>query len=111
MSSVNKRASARSSCGAFKIKVLHFKIEDTPIKDTSGKRKFKRVLRLLFVDNRELFAIKLSFEEFNPIVFTADQSAWLVLNQPRQRGFRRNLRYILYCMVIESAFLKGDFCA
>ena len=34
---------------------------------TSGKRKFKRVLRFLFVDKRELFAIKLSFQEFNLI--------------------------------------------
>ena len=34
----------------FRTKVLHFKIENTPIKDISGKRKFKRVLRFLFVD-------------------------------------------------------------
>ena len=51
----------------FKTKVLHFKIENTPMKDTSGKRKFKRVLRFLFVDKRELFAMKLSFQEFNLI--------------------------------------------
>ena len=88
----------------FKTKVLHFKIENTPIKDTSGKRKFKRMLSFLFVDKRKLFAMKLSFEEFNLVFFTADQSAWLVLNQPRQRGFWRNLRYILYSMVIESTF-------
>ena len=69
------------------MKVLHFKIEKTPIKDASGKRKFKRVLRFLFVDKRELFALKFSFEEFKLVFFTADQSAWLVLNQPRQRGF------------------------
>jgi len=94
----------------FKSKVLHFKIENTPIKGTSGKRKFKRMLRFLFVDKRELFAMKLSFEEFNLVFFTADESAWLVLNQPRQRGFWRNLRYILYSMVIESTFLKGNFC-
>ena len=71
---------------AFKTKVLHLKIEKTPIKDTSGKRRFKRVLRFLFVDKRELFALKFSFEEFNLVFFKADQSAWLVLNQPRQRG-------------------------
>ena len=41
----------------------------------------------LFVDKRELFAMKLSFEVFNLVFCTADQSAWLVLNQPRQRGF------------------------
>ena len=49
----------------FKTKVLHFKIENTPIKDTSGKGKFKRMLSFLIVDKRKLFAMKLSFEEFN----------------------------------------------
>ena len=36
----------------FKTKVLHFKIENTPIKDTNGKRKFKRMLSFLFADKR-----------------------------------------------------------
>ena len=49
----------------FKTKVLHFKIENTPIKDTNGKRKFNGMLSFLFVDKRKLFAMKLSFEEFN----------------------------------------------
>ena len=91
----------------FKTKVLHFKIENTPIKDTNGKRKFKRMLSFLFVDKRKLFAMKLSFEEFNLVFYTADRSAWLVLNQPRQRGFWRHLRYIPYSMIKEKyAFLK-----
>ena len=47
------------------MKVLHFKIESTPMKDTNGTRKFKGMLSLLFVDKRKLFAMKLSFEEFN----------------------------------------------
>ena len=47
---------------------------------------------------------------FNLVFFTADQSAWLVLNQPTQRGFWRNLRFILYSMVKESMFLRGNFC-
>ena len=64
----------------FKTKVLHFKIENTPIKDTNGKRKFKRMLSFLFVDKRKLFAMKLSFEKFNRVFYTADRSAWLVLN-------------------------------
>ena len=49
----------------FKIKVLHFKNENTPIKDTNGKKKLKRMPSFLFVDKRKLFAMKLSFEEFN----------------------------------------------
>ena len=49
----------------FKTNVLHFKIENTPIKDTNRKRTFKRMLRFLFVDKLELFPMKLSFEELN----------------------------------------------
>ena len=49
----------------FKTKVLHFKIENTPIEDKNGKRKFNGMLSFLFVDKRKLFAMKLSFEEFN----------------------------------------------
>ena len=85
------------------MKVLHFKIEKTPIKDASGKRKFKRVLRFLFVDKRELFALKFSFEEFNLVFFKADQTR-LACFEPTEAA-----RYILYSMVIESAFLKGNF--
>ena len=93
----------------FKTKVLHFKIENTPIKDTNGKRKFKRMLSFLFVDKRKLFAMKLSFEEFNLVFYTADRSTWLVLNQPRQRGFWRHLRYIPYAMIKEKYVFKKEF--
>ena len=48
----------------FKTKFLHFKIENTPIK-TNRKRKFNEMLSFFFVDKRKLFALKLSFEEFN----------------------------------------------
>ena len=67
----------------FKTKVLHFKFENTPIKDINGKRKFKRMLSFLFVDKRKLFAMKLSFGKFNLVFYTTDRSAWLVLNQRR----------------------------
>ena len=93
----------------FKTKVLHFKIENTPIKDTNGKRKFKRMLSFLFVDKRKLFAMTLSFEEFNLVFYTADRSAWLVLNQPRQRGFWRHLRYIPYSMIKEKCVFEKEF--
>ena len=59
----------------FKTKVLRFKIiENTPIKDTNGKRKFKRMLSFLFVDKRKFFAMKLSFKEFNLVFYMADRS-------------------------------------
>ena len=93
----------------FKTKVLHFKIENTPIKDTNGKRKFKRMLSFLFVDKRKLFAMKLSFKEFNIVFYTVDRSAWLVLNQPRQRGFWRHLRYNPYSMIKEKYVFKKEF--
>ena len=93
----------------FKIKVLHFKIKNTPIKDRNGKRKFKRMISFLFVGKRKLFGMKLSFEEFNLVFYTTDRSAWLVLNQPRQRGFWGHLRYIPYSMVKEKCVLKRDF--
>ena len=66
----------------FKAKVLHFKIENAPTKDTSGKRKFKRVLRFLFVDKRGLFAMKFSFEEFNLICFPQGGSERLACFEP-----------------------------
>ena len=94
----------------FKTKILHFKMENTPIKDTNGKRKFKRMLSFLFVDKRKLFAMKLSFEEFNLVLCTADWSAWLVLNQPRQQGFWRHLRYIPYSMINEECSFSKRIC-
>ena len=60
----------------FKTKVLHFKIENTQIKGTNGKRKFKRMLSFLFVDKRKFFAITLSLEGFNLVFYALD-----VLNQ------------------------------
>ena len=109
MSSINKMAGALHDVVVFKTKVLHFKIENTPIKDTNWKRKFKRMFSFLFVDKRKLFAMKLSFEEFNLVFYTADRSAWLVLNQPRQRGFWRHLRYIPYSMIKEKYACKKEF--
>lgn len=53
----------------FKTNVLHFKIENTPIKDTNEKTKFKKMLSFPFVDKRKVFVTKLSFEELN-LVFS-----------------------------------------
>ena len=59
----------------FKTKVLHFKIENTPIKDTNGKRKFKRMLSFLLVDKRKFFAITLSLEGFNLVFYGLERLA------------------------------------
>ena len=60
----------------FKSTVLHFKIENTPIKDTNRKRKFK-MLSFPFLDKQELFVTKLSFDEFTV------ERLWLVLNKTK----------------------------
>ena len=90
----------------FKTKVLHFKIENTPIKDTNGKRKFKRMLSFLFVDKRKLFAMKLSVKEFNLVFYTADRSAWLVLNQQGCEVFEGTLGTFRTKWSKKSTFLK-----
>ena len=70
----------------FKTNVLHSKVENTPTKDTNGKRKFKRMLSFLFVDKRKLFAMTLSFEEFN-LVFYRSELRLACVEPTRQRGF------------------------
>ena len=91
----------------FKTKVLHFKIENTPIKDTNGKRKFKRMLSFLFVDKRKLFAMTLHFEEFNLVFYGSERLA--CFEQTRKRGFWRQLRYIPYSMIKEKYVFKREF--
>ena len=48
-----------------KTKVLHFKIENTQIKYTNRKRKFKRMLSFLFVDKRA-FCYEIVFQGIKP---------------------------------------------
>ena len=93
----------------FRTKLMHFKIENTPTKDTNGKKKFKRMLIFLFVDKRKLFSMNLYFEEFNLVFYTLDWSTWPLLNQPRQQGFWRHLRYIPYSMIKEKYVFKKEF--
>ena len=45
----------------------------------------------------------------NSTLFSSQRRAWLVLSQSRQRGFWRNLRYILYSVVKKSSFFKRQF--
>ena len=71
MSSVNKKKwlARVHHVVVFKTKVSRFKFENTPMKDTNGKKKFKKMFRFFFVDKRELFTMKLCFEEFNLVFF------------------------------------------
>jgi len=50
---------------AFKTKVLHFKIENTPIKDTSGKRKFKSA-QIPFSAHTRAFRYEIVFRGIQP---------------------------------------------
>ena len=79
-------AAAQSPCGGFKTRVLHFKVKNTPLKDKNGKRKFKRMLSFLFVEEGKLFIKKSSFEEFNLVFFTTEPMVCFEM-QPRQRSF------------------------
>ena len=90
----------------FKTKVLHFKIENTPIKDTIGKRNLKRMLSFFFVDKRKLFAMTLSFEEFNLVFYRSERLA--CFQTIRHWGFWRHLRYIPYSMIKEKYFCKRE---
>ena len=90
-----------------KTKVLYFKIENTPIKDTNGKRKFKRMLSFLFVDKRKLFAMTLSYEEFNLVFYGSERLA--CFKPTKQRGFWRHLRYIPYSTIKEKYVFKREF--
>ena len=96
----------------FKTKVLHFKIENTPIKDTNGKRKFKRMLSFLFVDKRKLFAMKLSFEEFNLVFYRANGTLGLACFEPTKAP--RFLKTLEVHSVLHDQrkvrFFKMNFC-
>ena len=59
----------------FKTKVLHFKIENTPIKDTNGKR-IKVQKNAQFPEHSLWHCLSR-----NSTLFSTDRSAWLILNQ------------------------------
>ena len=94
----------------FKTEVLHFKNENTPIKDTNGKRKFNGMLSFLFVDKRKLFAMKFSFEEFN-LVSTRRLVA-LGLYWTNQGSEDSEETWGTFCTLWSRncTFLKEDFC-
>ena len=56
----------------FKTKVAHFRVKNTPLKETNCKGKFKRGLSF-FCWTRKALVMKLSFEEFNNVFFTSER--------------------------------------
>ena len=94
-----------------KTKVLYFSIENTPIKDTNGKRKFERMLSFLFVEKWELFAMKLSFERNSTLFSSLRIRALGLFKQTEATRFLKKLEvHSVYPMVKESTFWKITFC-
>ena len=62
------------------------------------KRESSKECSVSFLWANESFSLwSCSFEEFNLVFFTADQSPWLVLSQPTQWGFWRNVVNGTFC--------------
>ena len=79
----------------------------TPLKDTDGTEKFKRMLSFLSEDKGRLFFTKLSFEEFkiHEIFITAHRTAWHVLKRNQAAKFLKNF---LVHFVNKITFLNGN---
>ena len=73
------------------------------------KREIQWNAQFPFCGQTKAFRYEIVFRGIQPCFYTADRSAWLVLNQPRQRGFWRHLRYIPYSMIKEKCVFKKEF--
>ena len=51
----NKMAAARSTCGGFKNRVLHFRVKNTPLKDKKWNEKVQKNAQFSFWEGREAF--------------------------------------------------------
>ena len=110
MSSINKMAGGRSWCGGFQDKSFAFQDWKYADKRQKWKEKVQKNAQFPFCGQTKAFRYEIVFRGIQPCFYTADRSAWLVLNQPRQRGFWRHLRYIPYSMIKEEcSFSKRIF--
>ena len=94
----------------YKTSVSHFKINNTPLKDTEGKGKFKRITgSFLLVEKGRLSFTKLSFEEFeiHEIFITADRSVLLKRNQAAKFLNNFQVHFVLYSQ--ENYVFKWQF--
>ena len=85
---------SRFGCFVFEIWVLRasvFVFEcfvfETTDKRHRLKEKVQKNAQFPFCGQTKAFRYEIVFRGLQPCFYTADQSAWLVLNQPRQRGF------------------------
>ena len=93
----------------FTRRYLDFQVKNTPLKETDGKGKFKRMLSFLLVDKGRLFFTKLSFEEFKFQKISVIGAIGLFWNATKQRSFWRIFRYILYSLVKKITFLNNTW--
>ena len=107
--SLKVRQKRDSSKHWFTRRYLDFQVKNTPLKETDGKRKFKRMLSFLLVDRGRLFFTKLSFEEFKFQKISVIGAIGLFWNATKQRSFWRIFRYILYCLVKKITFLNNTW--
>ena len=89
----------------FKAKVMYFKIENTPIKDTNGKRKFKRMLSFRFCGQTRAFHYEIVFRGIQPCFLHGG-------SERLPASFLKKIEvHSVYSMVKEStSVLKGNFC-
>ena len=99
-------AAARSPCGGFKTRVLHFKLRYT--KDKKCTEEVQRMLGFLFVEEGKLSIKKSSFEEFKLVFFTAKRAVCFEMQPARRRSFCRTLRYILHPVAKKISFFKRN---
>ena len=87
----------------FKTKVLHFKIENTPIKDTNGKGKFLKNAQ--FPEHSLWHCLSR-----NSTLFSTDRSTWLVLNQQGSEVSEDTWGTFRTLWSNKTTFSKGNFC-
>ena len=90
----------------FKTKVLHFKIENTPIKDTNEKRKFKRMLSFFFCGQTKAFHYEIVFRGIQPCFLKGGSDRLACFEPTKAARFLKALRYIPYSMIKEKYFFQ-----
>ena len=90
--------------------VSHFKVINTPLKDTDGKGKFKRMLSFLLVDKKSGFSLQNVHSRNSKFTKFSSQpigALGLLGNANKQRSFFRIFSgYILYSIFHENYVFK-----
>ena len=83
---------------------LHFKVNTK-----NGKRKFKRTLGFLFVDEGKRFIKKSSFEEFNLVFFTAERMVCFEMQPCKAAKFLPNFQVHLALYGQDNYVFEREF--